>query len=412
MQNIIIDRPYRFVPPKTGNFWPRLIRFVLPGYLNKTHGVESYELLGIDRLIASVDAGHGIMLTPNHCRPCDPMILGLLSGKIHRPLNIVASWHLFMQNRLLTWILPRAGAFSIYREGMDREALRCAIQILTQARRPLVLFPEGVITRTNDRLNHLMEGTAFIARSAAKQRAGLNPPGKVVVHPVAIRYSFGGDIAETLAPVLADIEQRLTWRPFNGTPLLERIAKVGLALLTLKEMEYFGEQQTGALRQRLDGLIDRLLGPLEQEWLKGKRDGDTTARIKTIRTAILPDMVAGDLTEEERARRWQQLADTYLAQQIAFYPPEYFGEQTTPDQMLETVERYEEDLTDKVHIHRPLHAVVEVGEPIEVSPGRERGLEVDPIIARIREQLESMLARLKASGGWVQRARRDNYDRH
>jgi hypothetical protein len=217
----------------------------------------------------------------------------------------------------------------------------------------------------------------------------------VVVHPVAIRYSFGGDIARTLAPVLEDIERRLTWQALSGQPLLERIAKVGLALLTLKEMEYFGEQQTGTLRQRLDGLIDRLLVPLEKEWLNGKRPGETTARIKTIRIAILPDMVAGDITEEERVRRWRQLADTYLAQQISFYPPEYFGEQTTPEQMLETVERYEEDLTDKVHIHRPLRATVEVGEAIEVSPARARGVDVDPVMARIREQLEAMLAGLK-----------------
>jgi 1-acyl-sn-glycerol-3-phosphate acyltransferase len=395
MQNIIIDKPYRFVPPKPGAFWPMVIRFLLPTYLNRSHGVESYELFGVERLQASVEAGHGIMLTPNHCRPCDPMVIGLLSERIGRPLNIVASWHLFMQNRLLAWILPRMGAFSIYREGMDREALRCAIQILAEAQRPLVLFPEGVITRTNDRLNNLMEGTAFIARSAAKQRVDLKPPGEVVVHPVAIRYSFGGDIARTLAPVLEDIERRLTWQALSNKPLLERIAKVGLALLTLKEMEYFGVQQTGTLRQRLDGLIDRLLVPLEQEWLKGQRASETTARIKIIRTAILPDMVAGDITEEERVRRWRQLADTYLAQQIAFYPPEYFGEQTTPEQMLETVERYEEDLTDKVHIHRPLRAVVEVGEAIEVSPTRERGVDVDPVTGRIREQLETMLAGLK-----------------
>jgi 1-acyl-sn-glycerol-3-phosphate acyltransferase len=395
VQNIIIDRPYRFVPPKPGTFWPMLLRFVLPTYLNKSHGIESYELFGVDRLKASLDAGHGVMLAPNHCRPCDPMVIGLLSERIGRPLNLVASWHLFMQSRLLTWILPRMGAFSIYREGMDREALKCAIQILTEARRPLVLFPEGVVTRTNDLLNHLMDGTAFIARSAAKQRAGLNPPGKVVVHPIAIRYWFRGDIVQVLAPVLEDIERRLTWRPLSDKPLLERIATVGLALLTLKEMEHFGEQQTGELRQRLDGLIDRLLGPLEQEWLKAKREGNTTARIKTIRTAILPDMVAGEITEQERVRRWQQLADTYLAQQIAFYPPEYFGVQTTPEQMLETVERYEEDLTDEVHVHRPLHATVEVGEAVEVSPTRERGVEVDPVMAKVRDQLETMLARLK-----------------
>lgn len=86
------------------------------------------------------------------------------------------------------------GVFSVYREGMDRESLRCATQILAEGRRPLVLFPEGVISRTNDRLNNMMEGTVLVARSAAKQRAGLNPPGQVVIHPVAIRYFFDGDV--------------------------------------------------------------------------------------------------------------------------------------------------------------------------------------------------------------------------
>ena len=397
MQNIIIDKPYHFVPPRTGTFWPRLMGFLLPTYLNKSHGIESHEIVGLEHLRASVAAGHGILLTPNHCRPCDPMVIGLLSRSIGCPLNIIASWHLFMQNRLLSWVLPRIGAFSIYREGMDREALRCAIQVLTEAKRPLVLFPEGVVTRTNDRLNHLMEGTAFIARSAAKQRAALSPAGKVVVHPVAIRYRFSGDIAPSLAPVLKDIEQRLTWRPMVDGPLLPRIAKVGRALLALKEMEYFGEQRPGSLHERLDGLIDRLLVPLEQEWLRGKREGETTARIKVIRTAILPDLVAGEISEAERGRRWQQLADTYLAQQLAFYPPEYFGEQTTAEQMLETVERYEEDLTDKIHVHRPLHAAVQVGEGIEVNPMRERGAEVDTLMARIRTQLETMLAHVGAT---------------
>ena len=37
---------------------------------------------------------------------------------------IVASWHLFMQSRLQTFFLRRLGAFSIYREGMDRAALK------------------------------------------------------------------------------------------------------------------------------------------------------------------------------------------------------------------------------------------------------------------------------------------------
>ncbi len=38
-------------------------------------------------------------------------------------------------------------------------------------RRPLVIFPEGVIPRGNDRLGYVMDEVVFIARSATKTRA-------------------------------------------------------------------------------------------------------------------------------------------------------------------------------------------------------------------------------------------------
>jgi hypothetical protein len=236
----------------------------------------------------------------------------------------------------------------------------------------------------------------FIARNAAKQRAAGGGSGKVVIHPTAIRYFFEGNLEEALNLALEKIEHRLSWRPQTHLGLPDRIIKVGEALLTLKEIEYFGMPKTGELRERLTALIDHLLGPLEAEWLKGKRDDNVVTRVKNLRAALLPEMVSGDLGEMERARRWRQLADIYLAQQLFFYPPGYFTPQPTPERLLETVERFEEDLTDQAPLHRPLRAVVEVGEAIEVSAGRERGAETEPVMLRIRAELESMLAGLAA----------------
>jgi hypothetical protein len=332
------------------------------------------------------------MLAPNHCRPCDPMMLGPLSYELGRPLYIVASWHTFMQNRLQTFLLPRLGVFSIYREGTDREALKTAMQVTAEAERPLVIFPEGVISRHNDKLNHLMEGTALMARGAAKQRAAATPPGKVVVHPVAIRYVFDGDVQQTVLPVLRDIEHRLTWRAQDHLPLIERIGKVGVALLALKEVEYMGAPQAGTIAERLQGLIDRLLVPLETEWVKGRREKEIVGRVKLLRTAIVPEMVNGGLSEAELQRRWRHLADMYLAQQLSLYPPDYLAADPTPERILETVERFEEDLTDFARPHSPMRAVVEIGEAIEVPPERARGADGDPLMIAIREQLETMLA--------------------
>jgi 1-acyl-sn-glycerol-3-phosphate acyltransferase len=397
VQNIVIDKPYEFVPPTLGTFWPRLLgRFLLPHVLASSQGIESHDVVGLERLRASVDAGHGILLTPNHCRPCDPMVLYQLGLAVGAPVHIMASWHLFMQGRLQRWLLRRGGVFSVYREGMDRDALKCAIQILVTARRPLVLFPEGVVSRANDRLNHLMDGTVFIARTAAKQRAEQSPPGRVVVHPIAIRYFFLGDIERTLEPVLETIERRLSWAPQSRKALRDRIYKIGDALLTLKEIEYREQPQEGDISARAAGLVDHILRPLEQEWLKGKREADVVARVKALRAAMLQEMVAETVDETERRRRWRQLADVYLAQQLAFYPPDYFKPELTPEKLLETVERFEEDLTDTVRIHRPIHAAVEVGESIEVPPGRERGSHSDSIMTELQRQLETMLERLRA----------------
>jgi len=398
MQNIVIANPYRFVPPHRRSFWPRVLQWYLPRYLRKHHGLESTEFLGLDRLKASLGAGHGIILAPNHCRPGDPMALGLMASSLSQPLYVMASWHLFAQGRLFAWLLPRMGAFSVYREGLDREALKCALDILTGARRPLVIFPEGVVSRTNDRLNHLMEGTAFIARKAAKERAAASPPGKVVIHPVAIRYFFGGDVNDALPPVLEEIERRLSWQPQTGKSLVDRIVKVGDALLTLKEIEYFEERQTGTMAQRLAALMDHLLVPLERQWLKGKREGDVVSRVKALRTAIVPDIVAREVPEEELSRLWRQLADLYLAQQLSLYPPDYFSSPPTPEQMLETVERFEEDLTDQVRVYRPLHVIMEVGNAIEVGPTRQRGADCDPLMVQLHDDLATMLARLKERG--------------
>ena len=395
MQNIVIAKPYRFAPPRFSPFWAWIIHCYLPTYLRKNFGITSWEFIGAEKLTASLNAGSGVMLASNHCRPCDPMVLGLLSREVKRSLHVMASWHLFMQSRLQSFLLQRVGGFSVYREGLDRESLKCATHILAEAQHPLAIFPEGFVTRNNDRLLNLMDGVAFLARAAAKQRLNSQRPGKVVVHPIFIRYFFEGDIGTTITPVLQEIEARLSWQPQSHLPWTDRIVKVGHALLGLKEIEYLGAAKSGEMADRLSNLLDHLLQPLENEWVGGRREPDTMIRIKRLRAAILPEIVQGDLTEEENARRWRLLTDLYFAQQLHCYSGDYLAGTPTPERLLETVERYEEDLTDNARPHPPVHAVISVGDAIEATPTRERGVDGDPIAIELRRQLESLLEESK-----------------
>ena len=397
MQEIVFEKPYQFVPPHRGDWWPTFIqRFrLIDRWLRKSHGITSWECRHAERLKESLAAGHGIMLTPNHSRPADPVVMGWLARECNTHVFALASWHLFQQDWFTGFAIRKMGGFSVYREGVDRTALNTAIDMLADAKRPLIIFPEGAVTRTNDRLNALLDGVAFIARQGARKRRKISQTSKVVVHPVAIKYRFRGDLEETLSPVLAEIEHRFSWRVhrMQGS-LIDRIARVGKGLLALKEIEYFGRPQAGNLHERLENLIDRLLIRLEEYWLGEAKHGPVVPRVKALRTKILPAMVAGNLSEEERKRRWDQLADIYLSQQVSSYPPDYLTEHPSVDRLLETVERYEEDLTDKVRPHPDIHAIIEVGEPIEVSPKRERGVDGDPLMELIETRLQAMLDRL------------------
>lgn len=392
MQPIVIDKPYQFVPPRYSRFWHSIARFFLSGDMRKNYGISSVECIDIGKLRASLSAGHGIVLATNHCRPCDPMIMDYLAKEVGRPFHVVANWHLFMTGWFRRFLLPRIGAFSVHREITDRESLKCCVKTVADGKFPLMIFAEGIISRSNDRLLELMEGPAFIARAAAKQRG----EGKVVVHPVFIRYFFEGDVERAVTPVLEEIEKRFSWQPQSDLGLRERIHKAGSALLALKETEYLGIVHEGTFRERLDRLMDGLLVPLEEKWTGGRHDGGPMNRVKRARTALLPDLVSGSLTEAERTSRWRSLADLYLVQQLCCYPGNYLDE-PTPERILETVERYEEDLTDTARPHFPMRAVITVGDPIEVGSSRPRHVDGDPLTAEIRVRLEELLDKSKSS---------------
>lgn len=397
MQKVVIDEPYEFVPPIYSDAWPSLLRYYLPHYLRSAYGVHSVECRHAERLKASLDAGHSIVLAPNHSRMADPLVLGVLAVQTGCFLFAMASWHAFKQSWFQTFMIRRMGAFSVLREGNDRQAIDTAIKILIERKRPLILFPEGAVTRHNDQLEELMEGPSFIARQAAKRLEKSSNPRQVVIHPVAIRYAFTGDVEAAVRPALDEFEKRFTWQPQRHLSLVERINNIGNALLALKEIEFLGVPGTGNLFDRAEHLIDELLQRLESTWSIKESSGSVIARVKRLRTAILAGMISGNVSPEERERRWRDLAAAYYVQQISHYPRDYLHRTgNLPERIVETVERLEEDFTDKTLRFEPFQATIEVGEAIPVSSHRDRSAAGDPIIEEIKRQLQTMISGLVA----------------
>jgi 1-acyl-sn-glycerol-3-phosphate acyltransferase len=396
MQNVVLEEPYEFIPPVYSRFWPAALRLYIPHWIKKTYGVHSVETRNAQRLKASLEAGHAAILAPNHSRLSDPLTFVELSRYAKCDMHAMASWHLFKQSWLECFMLRRVGAFSVYREGVDRQAIQTGVDILVKGDRPLIIFGEGAISRHNDELMPMMDGPAFIARTAAKRREKIPGAGGVVIHPVAIRYFFRGNLEASVTPVLEEIESHFSWHPQQEKTLIQRLRQIGQALLSLKEIEYFGVARTGDFYERVDKLIADVLTKLEHRWnIRDPAEG-VVARVKNLRAAIVPGLVNGSLSEAERQECRKQLAACYYVQQMSHYPRNYVrqSEKNIPEHILETVERFEEDFTDHVRVHGPLHAVVQVGEAIPVSSKRDRDAECDPVMEAIRNQLSSMLKSL------------------
>src|ERR1700712_4705273 len=104
MNSVVSDQPYVPVPPYHGTLWPRMLNWYFPRYLRRRYGTSKVEIVGADKLRASLAAGHGILITPNHCRDEDPLILSMLAREVRQPVFVVASAHLFMGKKLQSFL--------------------------------------------------------------------------------------------------------------------------------------------------------------------------------------------------------------------------------------------------------------------------------------------------------------------
>ena len=80
MQDIIIAKPYEFVPPATRHILAGRVRPLLRPYLAPIWGVTRFDVEGIETLRAAQKRA-GVLLVPNHCRPCDPMVVDRGRGR-------------------------------------------------------------------------------------------------------------------------------------------------------------------------------------------------------------------------------------------------------------------------------------------------------------------------------------------
>ncbi len=364
------QQPYAVPPkwwaPKLRPFWVRLLRYHRLWRLKSQQRITQIEVSGIGPLQAAIASGTGLLITPNHSFHFDAYVLFEAAARVRRPFYFLASWQLFaMSGPWERWMLQTHGVFSIDRETSDLRAIKRAVDIIKTSPHPLVVFPEGEIYHTNDRLTPFRDGAAAMAISAAR-RAGR----PIMIVPTALKAWYKGDPEPRLVQSIQTIERRFNWRDRPRLSVKDRIYRIANAVLSLKELEYLGASQTGTLSSRLDDLAESLLARIEAESEIKSQGNIIPERVKNVRRHHIRRLQSSDLPQGERTRLLSEMEDLFFVVQLFSYPGDYADSQPTCERLAEIVDKFEEDILGLTYptIKGDRRVVLKFGTPIAVEP--------------------------------------------
>jgi len=423
-------QPY-ITPPR---WWqprlsPRAVRLTRPyrrWQLRKQQKIQSVHVYGGEHLQSALDANQGVMVTPNHAAHYDSAALYLAADQLNTPLYYMTAWQVFgMASRWDQFLMQRLGCFSVDRESSDRKAYRQAVEVLQQETCPLVVFPEGDIYHTTDRVTPFREGAAAVAVAAARRS-----DRPVVIVPCGIKFWYVDDPTPRLHRLMTRLDERMYLRPQPDRPLAERIYRFAEAILSLKEIEFLGTSQAGPITDRIRCLAEKILSAMEPSHGIRPNDKPIPDRVKELRRRIIGkrDRLTADhpvhLPPSPELRQAleglsSEMDDLFFVMQLYSYPGDYLTDNPSVERLAETLDKFEEDILghDIPSVHGRRRVDISFGEPIEVST-QSTGREAIPeLTANMRDNVQQLINQLAAKSleakphAAARSTDRDRYDR-
>lgn len=375
---------------------PRFIRLTCGMRRNRIRKLVKFSKItmeGFEKVQQLVRDNCGVMITANHSAHYDSEAFYCGLDQFKQPLFIVTAWQIF--GGLSWWkryLLQGMGCFSINREGSDRNAFKESVRVLREEPHPLLIFPEGDIYHTNDRITSFREGMSAIAMSAA--RHGDRP---IAIVPCGIKFWYIDDPRPSLRQVLTKMESRLLLHPAEKWTLVMRIQRLATAAISLKEIEFMGHLTHDDLSCRVNRLIDFILQRLEQRHGSQRTDVHIPERVKTLRQLVIKKIDEGealrDQADEALLHRYRlDIDDLFTVMQLYSYPVDYLDGDPSIERIAETIDKLEEDITFAVlpTVHGRKHVQLRFGDPIEVTSNRSRDL-VTVLANQARDGVQAMI---------------------
>ena len=399
MNNQPYGIPEKHWPAKLTYWWYRAARPLRAKALRQQQ-IQSIEFEQLEHLQEALKSGLGVMITPNHSFHWDSYCLLNAADRLQVPFYVMTAWQVFSQSR---WFeresMQRCGCFSVDRENTDIQSMKTALDILQRRREPLVVFPEGDIYHSNDRLTPLREGAAAIALMAARKSER-----PIAILPVAIKRWYLEDPTPSMCRTAEKMEMRLGWKAQSHLPMTDRILSIATQVLSEKETEILGQRQQGTLQQRIAFLTEEVLKRAEAKYLSGPPKKLIPERIKEIRRILIAQQVENaDQAPFEKKKQWESdMQGMFLATQLYSYPGDYLTENPTWERQAETLDKLEEDFLGANYptTHGRKTVRIRFGEPIVLPEGKQsKSLSTDHLTLDLQERIQAMLDLLNRNHG-------------
>ncbi len=400
MRRLRNDLPYTFRPPKL-NGWLRPLGLAVNRtvHLSRKYRIARIEEEGFGRVRELHEAGHAVMLAPNHSDHSDPHVVMEVAARHGMRALFMAAREIFEVSPTASWALQSMGVFSVDRDGPDLSAIKTAITLLEKGDEPLVIFPEGEIYHHHRRLDPLNEGVASILLKAAARM----PAGKEAwLVPVGLRFFHDPAVEATFCGRLSKLEDRIGWTPKPTMAVDGRIHRLGTGILALKETEYLGEAGIGTVQDRLTRLCGELLALVEERYPRDARAVTPPERVRALRFRIRRRLLDTGTPPApgDRELLLDDLDRVFTALQAHSYIGDYLLEDPTLDRRAETILKLEEDLFGFPTYPVDRTARIVAGEPIPVSGMLAAGeLPAKGGALELTELLEKRLAGLLSVSG-------------
>lgn len=395
MRRLRNDLAYTFRPPLVKT-WLRPLALTVNRevHLRRKYRIGDIREQGFSLVSDLCDAGHSVLLAPNHSDHSDPHVIMELSSRHGMKPFFMAAREVFEISPLAGWSLQSMGVFSVDRDGPDLSAIKTAISLLERGSDPLVMFPEGEIYHHHRRLDPLNEGVASILLKAAARLTGGK---KAYLVPVGLRFFHDPSVEQTFGERLSRLEDRIGWLPKPNMPVDERIHRLGTGILALKETEYLGRAGAGDVQDRLTHLCEDLLTIVEEKYPRDAKAATPPERVRALRYRIRRRLLDPEKppAPAEREDLLDDLDRVFTALQAHSYIGDYLLADPTLDRRADTILKLEEDLLGFPTYPIPRTAHVTAGEPIPVSDKLASGeIPAKGGALQLTELLESRLSSL------------------